>query len=225
MADIARAGSQRWLQISVNRRPELIDVPLQELIGADHLIEWLSPLEEDEYREYRDGAALRLLGIDHLEQRPLSGFWPARGPVWDALGRTSKGDLLLVEAKAHIPELVSGSTKAEGDSLELIASTMNEVRRALAPRSTVDWTKTFYQYTNRLAFLHLLRNLNGLPAHLVHVYFVNASDMGGPGTVEEWSGALRLLRATIGLGDRHPLEPFVHEVFVDVRALETVATG
>ena len=39
-----------------------------------------------------------------LPQRSLSSFWPRRGPQWDGLARTGRGDLLLVEAKAHVAD-------------------------------------------------------------------------------------------------------------------------
>lgn len=74
----AAAGSQRWLQIAVEHRPDLLlaalRAPLQ--LSADAEVIWYSPRAGDGFREYRDMAALRKLGIRSLPKRSLAGFWP-----------------------------------------------------------------------------------------------------------------------------------------------------
>jgi hypothetical protein len=221
MSNLASAGSQRWLQVAVNQRREILNRPLATLLGLSpgtH-IDWMSPLKSEGYREYRDGAALRRLGVHSLPNQQMSDFWPARGPVWDALARTSDGRLVFVEAKAHIGEAASPSTNASPESRKLIEQSLLEVRSYLAPHSKADWTATFYQYTNRLAWLYLLRQANALPAHMVFLYFLNADEVGGPSEVAEWQGAIQLLHAVLGLG-KHPLSSWVHDLFLDVRALK-----
>jgi hypothetical protein len=207
-------GSQKLLQAVVERAPELINNSVRDSLGVPGLtaIRWLSPVGEDGYREYRDEEALGRLGVT-LASKPLSGFWPAGGPVWDGLARAETGQVLLVEAKAHIAELASPGSRAGEKSLARIEEAFKVVRAAIAPRSSASWTSTFYQYANRLAFLYLLRE-NGVDAHLLHVLFLNARDVRGPGEVAEWHGALKLLRASLGLSD-HRLQAFVHEVYVD----------
>src|SRR5436309_2562504 len=109
----AAAGSQRWLQLTIDREPAALSVPLSGMLGvAPDSISWRSPLRTDSFCEYRDMEALKRVEITQLAKRDLAAFWPRRGPVWDALGRTANGDLLFVEAKAHIPELASPPTKA-----------------------------------------------------------------------------------------------------------------
>lgn len=110
----AGAGSQRWLQVAVNRKPELLDLALHRAgaIGRRDTVTWRCPLESDGFREGRDGEALRMLGYATMPKAPLSGFWPKRGPVWDALGISAAGVRILVEAKAHIAEAASPPTKA-----------------------------------------------------------------------------------------------------------------
>ena len=102
-------GSQRLLQIAVNRRPEFLLQALRRsgAVGRREEIEWCSPLAREEFKEYRDRAALKLLGIPTPLKRPLKDFWPPRGPVWDALGTADRGRPVLIEAKAHIPEAFS----------------------------------------------------------------------------------------------------------------------
>ena len=106
--------------------------------------------------------------------------------------------------------------------MELIRSSLDEARRYYSPRSTSDWTGTFYQYANRLAHHYFLRAVNGLPSHLVFLYFINAEDVSGPKSILEWKGATELLHAALGLPknlERHG----IHEVFLDARQLTIVA--
>jgi hypothetical protein len=76
--------------------------------------------------------------------------------------------------KAHIAEIVSTSCRAKGTGRKHIVRSMRAVQKALAPKSVdfVNWTGTFYQYANRVAYLHFLRHDNGVPAHLVNIYFM-----------------------------------------------------
>jgi hypothetical protein len=212
----ANKGSQRWLQVVIEERPELIDEQIRSALRLppEVAIEWLCPVRATGFGEYRDEAFLERLGID-LPQRQLRAFWPSRGPMWDGLARTSRGDIILVEAKAHIPEMVSPSSKATGESEKQIAAALEQTRKALAPKSKVSWSGIFYQYTNRLAHLYLLRSLNGIRAHLVYVYFTNARDVSGPATREQWEGAITVMVTYLGLG-RHKLSRYVHHIFIDV---------
>ena len=215
----AERGSQKWLQLAVNEKPDVLNRAIRAAAAGALAsnIEWLSPLAADNYREYRDQNFVDTLGIS-LEARPLSAFWPARGPVWDALARTESGELILLEAKAHIPEMVSPASKASPGSLVKIELALEETRQALAPRTTVSWSGTFYQYTNRMAHLYLLRLLNKVPAHLVFLYFIGDSDVHGPASREEWHGAIQVSEAYLGLA-RHKLSSYVHHAFIDVREL------
>ena len=220
MRGFASAGSQRWLQIAVNRRPQLLLSALRRsgAIGPRVSVAWHSPLEGDDFREYRDRAALGKAGIASLT-RPLDSFWPARGPVWDAIGITSEGSPLFVEAKAHIHEALSSATSASTESRALIERSLIEARRFYAPRATAVWSNLFYQYANRLAYQYLLKRLNEVPSTLVFLYFVNADDMLGPMSEEEWHGAVRIIHAVLGVPK--DLTPHgVFDVFLDVRLLQ-----
>ena len=110
----ATVGSQVLQRRAVEHRPELLRSALRRSGALDRgeSIAWKSPLALDGYRECRDGDALQRLGIANLLRTPLSSFWPARGPVWDALAIASTKAPILVEAKAHIPEAASPRTKA-----------------------------------------------------------------------------------------------------------------
>ncbi|HRY15539.1 MAG: hypothetical protein KDJ31_14095 [Candidatus Competibacteraceae bacterium] len=213
-------GSQRLLQLAVNGRPELLQSALRKSGAIDQCesVTWISPLASESYTEYRDQRALDKLELRGKLSKPLREFWPARGPVWDALGVSSKGRPVIVEAKAHIPEAASPGTKAAPKSLELIEQSLQATRKYLAPRASASWTGTFYQYANRLAYQYFLRVLNSLDSSLVFLDFTNAVDMDGPATEEEWRGAIRMIHAVLGLPAN--LEYFgVYHAFMDARAV------
>jgi len=212
-------GSQKWIQKLVNETPELLNSETRSHFGlpTNEAIMWLSPREEDKYAEYRDQAFLDLLDLN-LTNVPLSDFWPARGPQWDALGKSETDKVFLVEAKSHISEVLSPKTGAGVTSLRKIKKSLNETKVFLNSNSEHDWASTFYQYTNRLAHLYLLRELNDVSAYLIFVYFLNDEDMNGPKSIDEWHGAIKLLHSFLGVG-RHRLSEFTADIFIDVRML------
>ncbi len=222
----AMHGSQRWLQIGVNRCTHVIDQAIKNELGLcpGEEIEWLSPLERDSFAEYRDGQFLECLGAC-LDRWQLKDFWPRSGPRWDGLARTSGGRLLLLEAKANIPEFDSEPTRATGTSLEKIKKSLVETREFLKVKSETDWSRCFYQYTNRLAHLYLLRELNSLPAYLVFVYFVGDTTVHGrdPVSREGWEAATALVTKHLGIPNTRWVSESVRDVYIDVGDLDHVA--
>lgn len=217
-------GSQRLLQIAVNKRPELIRSALRRsgALGKRETIEWVSPLSPEGHREYRDMAALERLQIATRLLVPLKSFWPAGGPVWDALAIAGSERPFLVEAKAHIPEAASPASQATPKSLARIQESLIAARRVMAPRSKADWSTVFYQYANRLAFQLWLTRQNAVPSTLIFLYFTNAIDMDGPTSEEEWEGATRLIHAVLGLPA--DLSAFgVYHAYLDAKQLMDAA--
>lgn len=102
-------GSLKWIPPAVNAGWPALNQPILLRTGSAGPIMWLSPLASDQFAEYRDDSFLERIGKADLEPA-LKKFWPARGPQWDALGKTSKGDILLAEAKAHVAEMCSPAT-------------------------------------------------------------------------------------------------------------------
>lgn len=222
MQTFAKKGSQRWLQVAVERAPELLDSPLRQAmkLPADAVVEWLSPVRAEKFAEYRDGYAFENPRWTlPLKKRPLGQFWPARGPMWDGIARVD-GHFLLVEAKAHIPEIVSPRSRATEPARGHLVTAMREVQQSLAPRSvgSVDWSGTFYQYANRIAHLHFLREQNDAKAHLVNIYFYNAPDVASPPNADHWKGAINVVECYLGLG-RHRLSKYIHKLFIDASSL------
>jgi len=215
---LAEKGSKKWIQRLINEKPELLNSKIRSEFNlpGNEEIRWLSPLKRDNYAEYSDQDFLDLLEIE-LAKMPLPNFWPRRGPHWDALGRSRSGRLFLVEAKSHIQELISTMKATDEDSIRKIRRSLSMTKTFLNSNAETDWSRGFYQYTNRLAHLYLLRH-NQLPAYLVFIYFIKDPDMNGPKTVEEWRGAIKLLHSYLGIG-RHKLKKFIADAFIDVDCL------
>lgn len=219
MTPYAKKGSQRWLQLAVDRAPHVLNQPLTAALGRPGPeVEWISPRREHRFQEFRDeDVCIRCELTTPL--RRLADFWPRGGPVWDGLARVGR-DVVLLEAKAHIPEIVSPRSRAGEPARGRIVQSMREVQQSLSPKSVgyVDWTGTFYQYANRVAFLHFFREQNRQPVHLVNLYFVNAQDVHGPTSIDEWKGALTVVKSYLGLG-RHRLSKYTHDLFVAVNLI------
>lgn len=215
----AKRGSQKWLQILVNNYPQVLDNSLRDKLNKPEYssINWLSPRQDDEYAEYSDQTFLDRLGVT-LSNKRLHEFWPSRGPVWDGLGHNSEGDFYLIEAKSHIKEMLSPGCQASVASRTLIDKSLIETKDFLKSTSDMSWNTHFYQYTNRLAHLYLLRHLNGLPVYLVNIFFVNDDDMRGPATEEEWMGSLKLKDFLLDL-NHHRLSRYVLNLYVDINQL------
>lgn len=214
----AKAGSQRWLQICVDKRPELLQSALRHVgaLGHGETVEWVSPRSVDGFKELRDEQAIDAAGLE--PKIPLIDFWPKGGPVWDAIGRSSTGAGLLVEAKANIPEAASTGSKASEESLKKIKSALKEARAYYSPRSEKEWSGLYYQYANRLAYQYFLATRNGLDSRLVFLYFLNAGDVNGPSSETEWQGVTQRIHDALGLPK--DLEKFgVFHAYVDVRLL------
>ena len=222
----ALRGSQRWLQLAVNRCPDVIDDAISGSMGLDQheKIEWLSPLESEDFIEYRDQAFLERLGITPRHKQ-LSDFWPARGPVWDGLARTSAGCSLLIEAKANIPEFDSSPTRASARSLTKIEEALEETRTFMRVTKATDWTRCFFQYANRLAHIYFLKELNGVDAALVFVYFTGDTTVSGvnPVSREGWEAAIELATNHLGVRLSFPwVRENVVDVFIDVKDLSHI---
>ncbi|GBE39286.1 hypothetical protein BMS3Bbin08_01908 [bacterium BMS3Bbin08] len=207
-------GSLRHIQELINNRPALLNKLIKEKIHikSDN-IEWVSPLADDEYAEYRDDDFIKRLGIPGLKI-PLHDFWPNKGPQWDALGQGNDGEVFLVEAKANIPELLSSCGARSPKSRKRIQRRLKETREFLKCRTEIDWTTGLYQYANRLAHLYYLRHLNKIKAYLIFVYFLDDTTHI-PTSLEQWTGALQLEKKLLGLS-KHKLSRYIADVFIDV---------
>lgn len=214
-------GSQRHLQQLVNDPADpLGHVLSQELaLTPDESIKWLSPLAGDDFAEYRDEAFIARLGLHSGRMDfPLAAFWPNRGPQWDALARTSGRRVLLVEAKSHRSEIVSRCAARNSQSLARIQRALTQTQAFCRADPAANWSLSHYQLANRLAHLYWLRQLNGIDAHLIFVYFVNDQPMHGPASIAAWQTDIDMAYRRLGLSGE-PMPGFVHNVFIDVSTI------
>ena len=217
--DFNSHGSLKNLQVAINVKKKYLNAEILKVIGKQIKIDWKSPLRSDEYAEYRDEDFLKKLGILNKMKYPLSNFWPDNGPQWDALGVSDDG-IILVEAKANIPEMVSSGTDAKNpQSIKKIRNSLDEVKKYLSVSDSIDWTGTFYQYVNRIAHLYYLREKNKIKAHLLFIYFVNDITVHGPKTKDEWLGAIQTMECYLGLAKKHKLRKYIHDIFIDINDL------
>ena len=213
-------GSQKWIQYIINGCPDilngLIQKKLTSLSGRE--ICWTSPLEQDEFSEYRDAAFLENLNLQEFTEE-LEKFWPKMGPQWDALGRTSDGKaFLLVEAKANVAELVSFCGAKDKESLITISKSLNGTQRWLNCREPhIDWKCGFYQYANRLAHLYFLREKAHKETYLVFLYFVEDSTHIRT-SLEDWNCALKMQKNLMGLS-AESLTGKVIELFINTNKI------
>ena len=195
-------GSQKWVQKIINFCPSRLNRLIQQEIASlsGREIQWTSPLEQDKFAEYRDAAFLENLDLQEFTEK-LEKFWPKMGPQWDALGRTADGEvLILVEAKANVPELVSFCGAKDKESLRTISASLAETQGWLNCREPrVDWKCGFYKYANRLAHLYFLREkAQKEGSYLVFLYFVEDSSHIRTSR-DAWNSALKLQKKLMGL--------------------------
>jgi hypothetical protein len=196
--------SEHWLRVAVNEHTAALNAKIIGLFNwhSSERIEWVSPIASDNYAEYFDDEFLIKLDVRN-KKVSLKTFWPAGGPRWDGLAKTLSGKLILVEAKAHIGEIVS-QTRASPRSLKKIQAAITSTKRAFEAPDEAPWESPFYQYANRLAHLYFLRELNELDANLLFVYFADAPDVPAPErcTADQWNGAIRLTEKALRVGSQ-----------------------
>ena len=195
-------GSLKWIQVLINDHPYIIN----QQIGTS-AIDWVSPLKNDDFAEYRDSDFLKVLGLQHLQD--LKKFWPTRGPQWDALGK-SDNKYYLVEAKANIPEINSTCQAKSPSSVSKIEQAISDAKQYLNIENGGGWLDRFYQYANRLAHLYFLREKCGVDAELVFVYFCDDPTHIST-TREEWHTILTDQKKIMGIRKiEHVTELFIN---------------
>ncbi|GGD26403.1 hypothetical protein [Flavobacterium orientale] len=198
--------SEFWLRKLINEHSNLLNEYLLEnkIISKKDIIEWLSPISNDDNAEYYDEEFLEKLKIDKNKLKiPLKEFWPSGGPRWDGIGKTNTNKYFLIEAKAHIEEAVDYGSGAKAiKSINLIEKSIEEAKNFYSNNQSAYWQKPFYQYANRLAHLYYLKELNELNAYVIFIYFCNAPDVVKPTSKEEWTGHIRTIEKVFALNGK-----------------------
>jgi hypothetical protein len=226
----AYAGSQLQIQTYVNRRRAELDDAIRQAFPelANATIQWVSPLEEERFAEYRDEAFLNALSLTELAGL-LAQFWPQGGPQWDALGRVHWPEdrsrapgVLLVEAKSYPREMYASGSRATGaDSRTRIGESSNVARRWFgADPGAADWDGPLYQFANRLAHLYWFRQCAEVEAWFAHVCFTGDSHSPTPKSV--WHDALSDAHKLLGMSDSIP---FYADILVEAAGRELFQTA
>lgn len=207
-------GSLRDIQVLANEYPYVF---AKAMLG--HEIEWLSPLKSDAYAEYRDKPFFEKIGLGDKATFPLDDFWPRGGPQWDGLARDkTTGEILLIEAKAHISEIFGSGTQASPKSKEIIRSSLKGLATRLgATYREESWLGPFYQTANRMAYLDYIVNRLNTPARLVYLIFMNDyTVLKQSESKSDWFAAFNVLEQSLDLPKSHALSDLISTVFVDV---------
>ena len=190
----------RWLDFQTVKNPK------PDRVGhREHDQEWLG---------------LDMLADSRALQEEWAEFWPTGAGIhnWDAVGWVGD-ELLLVEAKAHTGEIKSDCGATSRRSVDKILRAFREVQVALGVALSRDWTREYYQFTNRLAALYFLHK-QGVPAHLLFIYFTGDKPPKGvkdcPATDEGWRAALSEQARYVGLLPDHVLSGHIHKLFLPV---------
>ena len=208
--------SEHWLRTMVNLHASILDAAIIRAFNwHNSSIDWRSPLQSDQDAEYYDQSFLDRLGVTEVIM-PLREFWPRSGPRWDGLACTSDGKLILIEAKAHIDEMVTFRSKASPETLLRIEDRLEQAKEAFHASKDACWHTSLYQMANRLAHLYYLAGINGKDAYLVFIDFANAPDVPEPVSCEEWQGAVRLAHKSLGLKESK-LSRRVITIIVDLK--------
>lgn len=222
MGKIAAGYGSEWhLLRFLGRHREFLDSKVIEETGGLK-IDWLDFAFSDRSALYDR----ELTGLEFIDALPVldkwKAFWPSTGSAqnWDAVGVLhTDGDRewLLVEAKAHLGEIVSSCGASPRGGLKKIQDALEETKAALGVSANADWLNGYYQYANRLACLHFLSS-NGIRARLVMIYFVGDQRKSDdcPTSNAGWMQALSSQDSNLGLVAGHYLEDRVHKVFLNV---------
>lgn len=213
-------GSLKNIQLLINKNQALIDVIIKSKFAElkEDIIYWKSPMQNDDFAEYRDNDFIKQLGLDNKIIK-LEEFWPKKGPQWDAFATTNKGNIILVEAKANIPEMVTPPSRAGQISKNKIDKSLRIVKDYLGIKNEIDWSGKYYQYINRLAHLYFFRFKHNQPTYLLNIYFIGDKSVSGPETIQEWKGALQVLYSYLGISN-HKLSKYMADIFIDVKTLQ-----
>ena len=220
----AQHGSQKYLQDLVNNTPNYLnDLILSKSTSLSDYsngeIEWVSPLKEENYKEYRDDQFLWPIRQAWYYKK-LGEFWPSIGPQWDALaivyGADGSEGVILAEAKANTSELGDYKYACQAESQNSIAkiqASFRIVKEALGADINSDWLGDYYQYANRIAHLYFLQEICEVPTWLVYTYFVNGWENEDPSMAQHWKESIANIYKRLGLPANHLLSDRLINIF------------
>lgn len=130
------------------------------------ILEWISPLEKDNFREYLINSPMIIdkLGLTEEKKDYLDSFWPTQQPRWDGIAMNDNKVLYLFEAKSHLDEIDPGdecnsenNNKIKYGSIMSVAKDLFGVEDTNANREI--WCLKYYQIANRITFQQQLKKI------------------------------------------------------------------
>lgn len=151
----AEKGSKMQMQrITAERNQHILNEILSDKLA------WLSPIENDNYREYQLNNAdiIKQLG---LPKGIFKGFWPPKQPLWDGIAIGEKGTLYLFEAKSHLSEIQCSKSKKQNLIKMRIDEAADNISRIKldSDRKRNIWYHNYYQIANRIVFKEKMQDL------------------------------------------------------------------
>ena len=213
------------MQIYVNRRAanlsRVVLDALPSLRERTTRLCWTAPLESDSFREPQDREFLRVVGYEDLVER-LETFWPAGGPVWDALALAvfpaGRPGVVLAEGKSYPEEYHGNGCQASKPSRTRILAALARTQQWLgATGEPARWLGPPYQSANRYAHLYWLREVVSVEAWLVHLLFTD-DRTHRPASRADWEAALPGIHAELGMPG--PRGPWAADIFLPALAAE-----
>ena len=213
-------GSECHLLRFMGRHRRLLNQRVLEVVGGDS-IDWCD-FGFHPTRPWPD-AEIKGLGFlqpDDPARIAWKQWWPQGRGIhnWDAVGQIRFGEVeewLLVEAKANLEELRSDCGAKSPTNRPKIERALAETKQALSVPEDRDWLNGYYQFCNRVAVLYFL-NQHGVPARLLHIYFLGDPRRTCPCDQDGWQEALQLQEEHVGLPEGHKLEGRIHKLFLPI---------
>jgi hypothetical protein len=230
MSKIGRGYGSEWhLLRYLGRHRDTLNQQIINKIGGEE-ISWLD--FKFSYKNKKCGRDTEYNGLDFITDpdvlRNWYAFWPksGRSQNWDAVAKIrvdGQEEWLLVEAKAHTHELKgNGCGASNARSIQKIEQALTATKATCGAASTPleNWLGSYYQYANRLAALHFLRDCAQppVPARLLFIYFLGDKHKGQdcPQTREDWAPAVNAMEVALGIDRDSPLYKKVHHMFLHV---------
>jgi hypothetical protein len=181
--------------------------------------------------------------LDDKKRNELSDkwnkYWPQTGNAqnWDAVFFHAD-EYILVEAKAHLEELKSDCKANNNESINKIEKAFAATKQRFLIDSNNSWTKKYYQFANRLAFLNFMLD-NGIKCSLLNIYFINGYEKKGRDknndpiivedksvkTEEEWGAEIKEEYKYLGISNNDEVLKYISEVYIDCKNYPAIPQG
>ena len=175
----AKISPKYWIKKIINENNgEILNEKIVDRDSRIEKIKWLSPLEEENYKEYMLNSPYMIEKLNlndcPIEREDLD-FWPQREPLWNAIGLGKMKDssekiIILVETKSDLKDLRSKIASKNEANKRKILDSMKETYDELGIKGDFNkWFDTYYQVANRITFMHQLMKRG----YKVKVVFLN----------------------------------------------------